>query len=324
MKKVLFLILFFFSSLASSYEAVVIVLQATLHKSPDDNATVLQNVRKGDRIYIPPMVDLTHALPEFLPTYDRTGTVAYIRSHHIKIVTNDEQERQWPISIGDHDPTDYRIEEPIPATYPFLDHEFGRASISFTLGSNPLASYDYANAIAKQTYSLEKGFRIVATKKVSFDKSNRYYFGLIFSGGTLGNIVTFSDNGIAAETSYLFRVGPFFSYDAFRNSSYRFFMGAGMTYNYHKTLISLSDYTGHVDQRYFSGYSLSPVASAGMEFDKIIPGIDILLGSDIFLYLPHSQTAPKSSSTTILWNEDQIHTTIRPQVSFFIGVQTKY
>lgn len=324
MKKIVLVILFFFSTLASSYEGVIIVLQAPLLKAPSDNSTVLQTVRKGAKVFIPPTVDLTKALPEFLPTYDRTGNVAYVRSHHLKIVTNDEQERQWPISIGDHDPTDYRIEEPIPATYPFLDHQFGRASIDFTLGSNPLASYNYGNALTKQTYSLEKGLKVVVTRKVSFDKTNRYYFGLICGLATVGNTVDFADSSVAVETSYLIRLGPFFSYDAFRNATYRLSMGAGMTYNYHRTLISLSDYSGHADQRYFSGYSISPMASVSLEYDKLIPGIDIMLGSDLFLYLPHSQTAPISSSSTIYWNEDKIRTSARAQVSFFIGVQTKY
>jgi hypothetical protein len=120
MKKLIFYYLLFFTSVSLSYDGIIIVLQAPLLKSPNDNATILQTARKGTRIYIPPSIDLSQALPEFLPTLDRVGNPAFIRSHHIKLVTNDEHEAQWPISLGNYDTTDYRIDEPISSTFPYI------------------------------------------------------------------------------------------------------------------------------------------------------------------------------------------------------------
>jgi hypothetical protein len=324
MKKLLFMFLFCYSLAASSYEGVIIVVEALLLKFPKENAKVLQVARKGEKIIVPTSLNLNQALPEYIQTYDRTGNVAYIRSHHIKIITNDEREGQWPISIGDNDPTDYRIEEPIQPTYPFLDHEFGRVSIDITLASNPFSPYSYGSSTTAQNYTYEKGMRFAITKKLTLDKDNRFYFGVLVGVASVNNNITFSNGNLSQESRSLLRAGPLFTYDAFRNTHFRFSVGAGISYNYHKTSISIVDTQGNGDERLFSGYSLAPFSTIGLEYDNIIPGFDLVSGSDMFLYLPYSQTAPKSSGSAINWTEDRIQTAARAQVTFFIGVQTKY
>ena len=161
-------------------------------------------------------------------------------------------------------------------------------------------------------------------KKLSLDKTNRFYFGLIGGIASVNNNITFVNGNTAQESRSLLRAGPYFSYDAFRNSNFRFSLSAGVTYNYHKTTITINDTQGNGDQRLFSGFSLSPITSIGLEYNNILPGIDLITGSDAFLVLPYSQTAPKLSTSPVSWNGDQIYTHTRPQVTFFIGVQTRY
>jgi hypothetical protein len=324
MKKKLLFLLFLLSNLAFPYEGIVIVLQAPLYKSADDHSIILQEIRKGERVFLNPSLDLTLTLPSYIQTYDRTGNIAFIKSNQIKIITNDELEEQWPTSLGEHDPTDYRLEEPIPSTYPFYDHQFRRFSFAFTVASNPLAPYNYGSAFLTQNYSNALGIRFCVTKKFAFDQNNRFYFGVIGGVSIATNNITFTDGSVAKEGRTLLRLGPYFSYDAFRNSHIRLSTGAGAVYDYHISTIKLTNAIGNSEQRLFSGYSLSPLASVNLEIDKVAPGADLILGSDLILYLPYSQTAPNSSGSGIAWNGDKIRSSVRAQASFFIGVQIKY
>jgi hypothetical protein len=324
MKKILFSLLILFNMPSFSNDGIIIVLNASLLKSPQEGATVLQNVRKGSRIYIPASLDLKKALPEFIQTFDRAGNVAFIRSHHVKIITNDEQEQQWPSSMGEYDPTDYRLEEPIIASYPFLYHEYGRVSFDLSMGTNPLAPYNYGNQLSGQNYAYEKGIRFQATKRFSSDNSNRFFLGAIGRIAIAANTFSFLDGSNSTESRSVIRLGPFVSYDAYRNSFFRFSTGLGLTVNYHRSSISLRDRIGNGDQQFFSGFSISPVASLSLVRDNIIPGLDLTLGSDYYLQLPYSQAVAIQSSSPVYWNSAKIQSSTHSQVSFFIGVQTKY
>lgn len=327
MKKLLFFFLVFFQITAYAREAMVIVFQASLYKEKNDTSTVLQNIRKGNKVYVPASLDLTKPLPEYIETFDWTGNTAYIKSNHIKIVTNDDLEKKWPISIGKHDPTDYRIEEPIPPTYPFWDHSFGRASLEFTMGGNSQPAYNYGSSFAKQDYAMEKGVKFSLSKKVSFDNTDRIYYGFILGYSYVKNAMSSLNDVYASEIRTLIRIGPYLSYDAFRSQEYRFSLGIGATYNFHRTSIYLNDahdFFDYSEERIFGGTSISPMTSIGLQMDKVIPGASLLMGSDVYFYLPYKQTAPKKSTYPEIWKEEQISSSLRAQISFFLGVQLKY
>ena len=276
MKNFIFLLFCIFSNLIYAREAVVIVFEAPLNKLPNDDSTVLQNIRKGGKIYVPASLDLTNPLPEYIETFDWCGNTAYIKSKYIKIVTNNELEKKWPMSIGPHDPTDYRIEEPIPPTYPFWDHSFNRVSLEFTLGENSFAPYNYGNTFPNQEYSSEKGGKLSITRKVSFDKTDRAYYGFILGFSVSKNTLQSNNNITSTESRTLLRVGPYFTYDVFKNLDYRLSMGTGATYNFHRTSIFLQDASGffeYHEERIFAGTSISPLASIGLQMDNALPGV---------------------------------------------------
>ena len=321
-----FISLLFVTS-ATAYDAVVIVLEAPLLKEPKFNSVVLETLRKGARVYVPTEIAELSEIPDFIQTYDRVGDVAYIPKRYIKIITNNLSENNMPISIGSHDPTDYRIEEPIPKTYPFSDTGFLRASITLSTGNNIKAPFDYNSQLANQSFSSESGARLIVTRKISFDNYDRYYFGFLSAITTCNNSISFQNNSLATENRSIIRVGPVITYDAFKNANYRLTMGTGFTYNYHKSALKIIATDGASEERLFNGFSISPFASSLFQVVDVFPKTDLIGGVDLNLFLPHSQKTADEATITELWGENspsQINAGFKPQVSFYLGFQVKY
>jgi len=327
MKKYFFR-LFTFSLLslntAHSYEGIIIVLEAPLLKAPDLGSTVLQTIRKGHKVYIPNEIGNLDQMPDFIPTFDRAGNRAYVPARYVKIITGTEEEKKQPISFAGHDPTDYRIEEPIPVTYPFEDRGFLRASAAFMLANNTTSSYAYNSPFNDQKFRAEMGSRISITRKVSFDKYDRFYFGFIGLVTSAKNTTIFKNDNLAEESRGIIRGGPWLTYDAFKNENYRLSIGSGFTFNYHRTTLFV-DSTNTSEERIFDGFSLSPMTSTTLQINDILPSTDFVTGVDLSLFLPHTLKASDQPEIPELWGEDnQISGGLKAQVSIFMGIQVKY
>lgn len=311
-------------SQALAYDAIVIVLEAPLLREPKLSSTVVQLKRKGDLVYIPNEEVIDGELPEFVPTFDRTGNRAYVPSKYLKVILGTNAESKTPITIAGHDPTDYRIEEPIPESYPFDNRKFNRASLSVNIGSNTKSPYGYNSEFNSQKYSVETGGRLMLTSRVSYDKYDRFFFGLIGFITTAKNEIKFKNLSTAKESRDAIKLGPWLTYDAFKNENYRLTIGTGFTFNYHRTNIFIDSAT-EGEERLFSGFSLSPMTSTVFQAKSFIPGIDFLAGVDLTLYLPYSLKTKDQAEIPNLWQGgDQISYSIKPQASLFLGVQTTY
>lgn len=314
-----------------AYDGVVIVLEAPLLKEAKLSSTVLQTLRKGSRVYVPNeignILDTDEDLPEFIQTYDRVGNIAYIPSKYIKIINHKMSESKMPVTYPSHDPTDYRIEEPIPASYPFDNTTFLRASISLSAGNNIKAPYDYNSVFNSQNFSNETGARLIISRKITFDNYDRYYFGLVAAINTVNNTIEFANKNESKENRSVIKAGPIITFDAYKTNNFRFTLGTGFTYNYHKTSLKMSDNAGASEERLFNGFSLSPFANTTIQATDVFPGIDFIAGTDFNLYLPHTQKSNDQIDVPELWASDssnQIHAGLKPQVSFFLGVQVRY
>lgn len=311
-----------------AYDGIVIVLEAPLLKGPALGSTVLQTIRKGKRVYIPREIGDMKELPEFIPTFDRTGNPAYIPSRYIKVITGTESENTQPIAYKGQDPTDYRIEEPIPVTYPFEDTSFLRASLAFSMANNTTSPYAYNNTFDDQKYRAELGMRMSITRKALFDRYDRFYFGFIGSISTTKNDITFKNIGLAEESRGVIRGGPWLTYDAFKNEKYRLSIGSGFTVNYHRTIVEVSlgaESEVESEERIFSGFSFSPMTSTTFQITEVLPHTDFITGVDLSLFLPHSLTTSDTPEIPGLWPEDsQISAGLKAQASIFMGMQVKY
>lgn len=308
---------------AKAYDAIVIVLEAPLLREPALNSQVVQLKRKGERVYIPNEEVIDGVLPEFVPTYDRTGNRAYVPSKYIKVVLGTTDENKSPIKLAGHDPTDYRIEEPIPETYPFDNRKNSRASLAASLGTNSKSPYSYNSEFSTQKYGVETGGRLMLTTRVSYDRYDRFFFGLVGFITTAKNEIQFKNNYLAKESRDAIRLGPWLTYDAFKNEKYRLTIGTGFTFNFHRSSIFID---GPVDgeERLFSGFSLSPMTSTLFQARSFLPGIDFIGGVDMTLFLPYSMKTNDDMNYPNLWNGDQINNGLKIQASAFLGLQTTY
>lgn len=324
-KYFLLMIILCFSKNLLAAEAIVIVLQAPLLKEAKFNSRVLQYIRKGEKVYVPnELISKDTKLPNFIPTFDRAGNVAYVSSYFIKVITNDELENQTPISYGEHDPTDYRIEEPIPSTYPFSNISYLKASFSFTMGNNIKSPYEYNKTFGQQDFTTEKGGRFLITKRVEFDKYDRFYFGALLILSSTHNYIIFSDTTNSTENRSILRFGPMLSFDAFSGRDWRITFGSGFTYNYHKTSIQFTGLNQSGEERFFTGFSLSPVLSAYVQIENIFPAFDIIAGTDFNFYQNRTLSATDVAAVPELWPNDSIKEEMKPQATLFIGAQFKY
>jgi hypothetical protein len=327
MKKVVFLLISFFSLNAFSYDAVVIVFEAPLLKKADYRSKVIATLRKGEHLYVPNVEANLEPLPEFLSTFDKSGNDLYVPTKYIKIVYNDVREENSPIAFQGKDPTDYRIEEPIPKTYPYSDVNFLRAGVSYTIGTNMKSPYEYNSPLSEQRYSTEQGARLTLMRKLDIDQADRYYFGLFSAVNTVNNTIAFKNSvNIASENRSTIRIGPIFSYDIYKTYFMRLTMLTGFTYNYHKSTIdSRGDLEAH-EQRIFSGYSFSPMAEFSFTKSEVLPVTDFIAGMNLSMYLPHSQTTSDKITIPEVWNTtaDQINSSLKLQASMFIGFQVRY
>lgn len=309
---------------AQAYDAVVIVLEAPLLREPSLSSTVLQMIRKGDKVYVPNEYGNLEKMPQFIPTFDRAGNRAYVPSRYIKVVTGNIGERRQPIAFVGHDPTDYRIEEPIPSTYPFEDRNFLRASAAFMVGNNTTSSYGYNSAFNDQEYRAEMGGRITLTRKISFDKEDRFYFGFIGLITSTKNTIKFKNESLAEESRGIIRGGPWFTYDAYKSEKYRLAIGTGFTFNYHRSTLFM-DSALNSEERVFSGLSISPMTSTTFQINDVLPYTDFVTGVDLSLFLPHTLKTVDDPEIPELWGEEnQITSGLKAQASVFVGIQVKY
>lgn len=322
-------LLFFFAiSIAKTfaYDAVVIVLEAPLLKEPKMQSTVLQTLRKGSRVYIPNEIGKNGPLPAFVQTYDRVGNIAYVPSRYIKLITNDMAEYQMPVSL-DHDPTDYRLEEPISSTYPFDDTSFLRTSLSLSFAPNANSSYAYGSSYHQQTFSAESGLKLNVARKISFDRYDRYYFGLTAALLSSGNNIRFDNGSHSKENRSVLKLGPIITYDVYKTHRHRLTLGTGFTYNYHKSSIKMYGTDGSSEERWFSGFSLSPFTNMTAQLTEIFPNTDVIAGADLNFNLAHTQKAKDPIALPELWGTeapDQIQSKFKPQAAFLLGVQVRY
>ena len=309
---------------AKAYDGVIIVLEAPLLKSPSLSSTVLQTIRKGHKVYVPREIGNLPVMPEFIPTFDRAGNRAYVPSRYVKVVTGTTQESEQPIRFSGNDPTDYRLEEPIPATYPFEDRNFLRASASFLVANNTTSSYAYNSSFNDQKFRAEMGGRFTLTKKVVFDKYDRFYFGFLGLITSAKNTTLFKNENVAEESRGIIRGGPWLTYDAFKNDTCRLTIGTGFTFNYHRTTLFVD--SGAVsEERIFSGFSIAPMTSTTFQINNVLPNTDFLTGVDLSLFLPHTLKSSEEAEIPELWGEaNQIQSGLKAQASIFMGVQVKY
>ena len=136
---------------------LVITHEAPLLPKPSFETRPIQHVRKGDVIYIhdkhfgladyqvtfsgyidedsPDYNKIEDGIDKegFFQTFDKLGQIAYIQKKYIKLIFKDEREKESALVPWKNDPTDYRLEEPLPKNYPLYTVTGLKASAALAL-----------------------------------------------------------------------------------------------------------------------------------------------------------------------------------------------
>ncbi len=332
-------------------EGIITTLEAPIMSGPSMTSQVRQLFRKGQRIYIhdqhfkngPLQINYDQsAAAGFFPinsnaktgegfyrTKDRNGQTAYISDRYVKLITNDVREFSQNITPYDPDPNDYRLEEPLPKNYPLVEKNMYRAIFNFSMGPDLKSNYNYNSVLAKEDFSNHYGFEIKYARKAGWDKENRFYFGGMLRGWTAkSNFELYNDNRSATETKSQLGIGPFISYDSWRNQSVTLTFSGGVLFNLDRNLVTQSDPNGE-EQRLFSAYTITPIFSTFAQFQTSVPDMAIVAGIQTQIYFPHTLTSSKEPTFDESWraygsSEDQINIPFSAQWSAVLGIQSYY
>lgn len=346
MKK-LILCLFFFSNLAFAGKGLVITHEAPLLPKPSFDTRPVQHVRKGNVIYIHDkhfgladyQVTFTGYIDQdspdfnkvedgvdkegFFQTLDKTGQIAYIEKKYVKLIFKDEREKKSALVPWKHDPTDYRLEEPLPRNYPLYTVTGMKASAALAFGPARKINYPFTSDIVRETYSGRMGGEFTFARKVAFDQYDRFYFG------GMGHVYTafnefFLENGVQAEEFYAeLGAGPMLAYYFYRGDNWGASLNSGITINWQRIVVSQSG--AGSEERIYSGFIFTPKFQLLVTRSNLVPEIDLLLGANFQFNIDTNLTSGQTIVNENLWQENDAYTVpTGGAMSLFIGVHSSY
>lgn len=346
-KKIIISFLIFFSYSSFAIYAEVIVLEAPLLSRPNLNSKQLQTVRKGKKLYIHAKdlsrsdLEITFNVdsrgdlipedqpnPDYLKTLTRAGEDAWIPKKYVKVIYHDHRENELQMNpYVTHDPTDYRMEEPLPESYPLIDPRKVRAFMTFSMGPAPKAGFNYGTTVLEESIGSKYSFNAIYAQKVSFDNYDRFYFGGMLHIGGQRSLYYIDTNRTSQETHGEIGIGPYISYDIFRDEDSSLTLYSGFTYNFHRYSVEQKTRDNQFEERLFSGYSITPKIGSNYAIKEFIPGtgLDFIFGLEAIFNLPYSLNTSTSIEIDEFWNEtNAIELPMSTQFNVFVGIRANY
>lgn len=360
-----FILIFFICSNAFALDAVVTVLEAPLFKYKSVDAPVVMYKRKGDIISIHPSVanetrfDVlapskeklkavrkkrretpeynedelfrgekanSYSLQdEFIPLLDRQGKEVYILSSHIYVYFEDERELTQEVSA--YDPTEYRIQEPLPDKYPIIQPSGYRGEVTLGFSQPYSESYPYSVKARTKGYSNPVDFNITLLRAHPKDKQDQLYWGGNFQVKYFENNFSFDDGFRSNEKTTKIGLGPYLAYDAFKGVKNRLNLFAVVNfYVFNQINISQSTPQGS-DTRNYRTFSLSPKIGLQYHRKQILKNVDFVVGTAVEYDPPSRYAAQEGARLEALWRKpgtDIFTTRSTLNLSGFLGFQSAY
>lgn len=293
------------------------MLETPLFKYRSYEAPVVQYVRKGDVIKIHPSVGNNRAMnqyapsqdklkalteklraspeykadpifrgeeentfyleDEFIATVDRQGQIAFILSDHIYVYFNDS--REFSNRSLMKDPTDYRLEEPLPPKYPLKAVTGYRGQ--FVLGfTQPYSeNYPYKDNIKTKGYSSPIDMSYTVLKHAPGNYQDRLFLGASLNFRYHENSYAFSDSRLSKEKGARIGIGPAISYDAYKGHKDRINLMGVILVNFFDQLYISQTSSTLKDTRSYYGYSAAPRLSIQYHRKGFLEDIDFILGT---------------------------------------------
>lgn len=318
---VILLILFFSLNLHAQSVGQVTVLEAPIFKNDDINSKVIQYLYRGNQVYIhsnhtrkdkfkeindisedqlekshkeyqkdfkDPLFESQNAETlnsKFYKTQDKNGNDAFILKDHVFVFYKDNREMDQ--SIASFDPTDYRLEEPLPIGYPLIINKKKRGIISLAFRSALRHNYPFSEPINDQALGLESEFNFIWSNHVDWDEEVRLFFGgnLSLSNGENSFI---TETSSATENLFRISIGPYLGYDIWRNDKFRFNIFSALNFgliNSKSVRISKTASSDRLNLDYTTN-DIELRFGSNFQIQDILKNADFLIGFNTFLQLP--------------------------------------
>ncbi len=361
---ILFILILTFSFNALALEAVVTVLETPLLKDKNYGAPVVQYLRKGDVIKVHPSLNndpsYDHLAPskeklakikkelsdspewkedplfsgvnhevsledEFIPTIDKQGNIAYIIKEHLYFYYNNSKEfTQVPLA---KDPTDYRLEEPLPKHYPLYSPRGYRGLFNFGLTQPYNESYPYLSNIKLKGYMSPIDLNATLLRQSPDDKFDRFYLGGTISFRFFKNSYSLFNGVTSTEEGIKLGIGPYVAYDAYKGEKNRINIYGSINFNFFNQL-NVSQKKNNIEEaRNYRSLSFSPRIGLQYHRKHITENVDFVLGTSIEME-PATTFQSNSAANQEDWWRSRGNDKFRTRTTFalagYLGFQTAY
>lgn len=341
----------------------ITVLEAPIFESENIDSKIIQYHYKGDQIYIHPRHTRNNRLKnkvnisneklqasqnqylkdfkdplfdynieevensDFYKTLDSNGKDAYILKEHVYIFYNDLRELDQ--NEKEFDPTNYKLNEPLPKNYPLIKEIKSRGISSIAFRSALRPNYPFPKTITDQAIGLETEFNFIWTNHVSWNQDYRLFFG--------GNIfISSSENAFIIETAsaterlFKIAVGPYICYDIWRNNEYRFNIFSALTlglFNSKSINVNSDQSSSSINIEYGTN-DLELRFGSNFQIQDVLSTADFLFGFNTFFQLPHSYDLRSRSGNINDFSSSYFTKSFTESfqvgINFFIGLQSDF
>jgi hypothetical protein len=328
-----------------------------MFRKPDISAEVVQYTRKGQRIYIHPAVVVDrskfanvplnekaykkklaedNAMPisedvanyhdgmDFILTKDKQGRDAWMLREHVHVFYEDQREHAQKDPYPD--PTDYRLLEPLPETYPLVRNELLRGGLAFSMGSPYVRTYPYNEKIKAEATGNQLEVHGQLSRQLKFDERGRWFGGGMFTVRTSQNRYTLETRRSDEQWTRI-GGGGHMTYDAWRTDDQRITLtGSLIVYPFSQASISQS-MGGVEESRNFTGWNLGGRTGAQWQYLRLIGELDFVLGVWGELESPMQMQAKTSTNRPQWWaagKSDTFNANATFTFAGIVGFQSTY
>jgi len=362
--KIFFLIFISLVSNAHALDAVVTVLETPLLQHRSYNAKVVQYLRKGDIIKVHPSLnnntEFDHLAPspeklaklkkelnespewnqdplfkgivtdatiedEFIPTLDRQGNTVYVIRDHFYLYFTDRKE--FDQTTLKKDPTDYRLEEPLPKSYPLYSLSGYRGQITLGITQPYYESYPYPSNVKTKGYTSPIDLNMTYLRKTPDDKYDRFFFGGTFNLRTFTNTYTLFNGVSAKEQGIKLGIGPYITYDAYKGVENRLNLYGSINVNFFNQLNISQEKDGIEEQRNYRTITLSPRIGVQYHRKQILEDVDFVLGTSIEMEPATTFQSTSAANQETWWvsgGSDKFKTRTTFTLGGYLGFQSAY
>jgi len=361
-----FIILFLTLQISQVFalDAVVTVLETPLLSEPHLKAKAVQYLRKGQIIkvhssvhnskaydHLAPSVEKLKQLKqerdeapewtqdplfkgeateaslddEFIPTLDRQGNKVYVIRQHLYFYFNDRKELDQ--NISSHDPTDYRLEEPLPKKYPLFTQTGYRGLVTLGFTQPYSESYPYLSNVKAKGYSSPIDFNFTYLRQSPDHKADRLYIGATLGIRKFSNSFYLFNNVEAQEEGFKLGLGPTVSYDAYKGLKNRLNLYGTILVNFFNQINVEQTQGGLEEARNYRAINLAPRLGLQYHRKSILEDVDFVLGTSYEVEPAITYRSNSAANQGTWWRSrgsDKFRTRASFSLAGYIGFQTAY